>query len=160
MFIDDTLDEIKIEENLLKEKLKNLPATSMIIHSSEERDKRFKRFVPKNIFQCDVCDYKAKKKSALTDHLLSMHGGQMYKCDLCEKEFKWKTYVNAHKKSVHFKDDQPKFSCDLCPFESTEKKKLTRHKQSKHEGVKYPCSMCDKQFSFKVSLNKHVKTVH
>ena len=47
MFIVDTLDEIKIEENLLKEKLKNLPATSMIIHSSEERDKRFKRFVPK-----------------------------------------------------------------------------------------------------------------
>ena len=37
---------------------------------------------------------------------------------------------------------------------------LSRHKQSVHEGIKCYCSKCDKQFTQKGTLAKHIQSVH
>ena len=50
-----------------------------------------------------------------------------------------------------------KFSCNLCDKQFTQKISLKRHIQSEHEGIKYACNQCNKQFTQQGSLTTHVK---
>ncbi|KAF0751114.1 zinc finger protein 746-like, partial [Aphis craccivora] len=51
------------------------------------------------------------------------------------------------------------FKCDQCPLVFTAKHNLTVH-QKKSAGVRFPYTVCPSTFSFKTSLNKHLKNAH
>ena len=52
------------------------------------------------------------------------------------------------------------FICSNCDKQFTRKSSLERHIKSSHEGIKYPCNKCDKTYANKVDVKNHVKSVH
>ena len=62
-------------------------------------------------------------------------------------------------KSVH--EGIKDHKCELCDKYFSEKGNLDKHMKTVHEGIKdHKCKICDKSFSEKASLNKHMKSVH
>ena len=53
-----------------------------------------------------------------------------------------------------------KYPCDQCDKQFTGKGYLKKHIQSQHKGIKYPCGLCDKELTSKDHLNTHVKSIH
>ena len=53
-----------------------------------------------------------------------------------------------------------KYVCNQCDRQFTAKKSLTRHIQSIHEGVKYACNQCDQQFTLQCNLKTHIRSIH
>ena len=45
-------------------------------------------------------------------------------------------------------------------YKATRPTSLKLHIESVHDGVKYGCELCALQFTFKISLKSHIKTVH
>ena len=70
-----------------------------------------------------------------------------------------KSRNNASKKKVS-KTDGIKFPCHQCDKQYTAKSKLTRHIQSVHEGVKYTCNQCGKQYTGQGNLITHILSQH
>ena len=55
------------------------------------------------------------------------------------------------------------FICESCDFTWKQKNKLKHHVLVKHEGHRYLCDSCDicaKVFDYKVSLKRHMETMH
>ena len=52
------------------------------------------------------------------------------------------------------------FPCTDCSYKATYANHLRRHTLSVHEGVRYSCESCDKKFTQKPNLNKHVARKH
>ena len=52
------------------------------------------------------------------------------------------------------------FQCNQCNKQFSYRKGLRRHIKSFHEGLCYMCGECNKNFSQKESLNAHIKGVH
>ena len=52
------------------------------------------------------------------------------------------------------------FNCDKCDKRFSQKSGLNRHIKSVHENVRYNCDKCGKSFSQKDNLNIHIKSVH
>ena len=53
-----------------------------------------------------------------------------------------------------------KFPCTQCDKRFTHKGNLEEHKRAVHEGVKFPCTQCDKRFTKKGYLEEHKRAVH
>ena len=53
-----------------------------------------------------------------------------------------------------------RYNCDRCEKSYSCKNHLDRHIKSVHENVRYNCDLCDKSFSAKTPLNRHIKSVH
>ena len=49
---------------------------------------------------CSKCDYKAKKRSQLKQHIKSIHEGIKYPCDQCNKNFSFPGDLRKHEKSI------------------------------------------------------------
>ncbi|XP_018574574.1 zinc finger protein 729-like [Anoplophora glabripennis] len=55
------------------------------------------------VYECDVCQYKAKRKGQLVQHMSKHTAGEvkMYRCETCGFETKWTQSLKAHKRSMH-----------------------------------------------------------
>ena len=53
-----------------------------------------------------------------------------------------------------------KFPCTQCDKRFNHKGNLEEHKRAVHEGVKFPCTQCDKRFTKKGYLEEHKRAVH
>ena len=62
--------------------------------------------------------------------------------------------------SRHGHNADVKFDCDQCDKQFSNRDSLTRHIQSVHFNVKFDCDQCDKQFSFRKSLIRHIQSEH
>ncbi|XP_060859704.1 uncharacterized protein LOC132936909 [Metopolophium dirhodum] len=51
------------------------------------------------------------------------------------------------------------FNCVQCPSVFAAKRNLVAH-QKTHTDMRFSCNVCEKSFSYKTSLNKHLKNVH
>ena len=53
------------------------------------------------------------------------------------------------------------FKCETCERDFSCKENLKRHVKSVHENMKtYKCDYCDKYSNYRHHLTRHVKTVH
>ena len=52
-------------------------------------------------YSCDRCDYKAKRKFNLKQHVESMHEGIYYSCELCDYKAKRKFNLKQHMRVQH-----------------------------------------------------------
>ena len=50
--------------------------------------------------------------------------------------------------------------CDICNKLFSNKSSLTKHIKSVHEKIKFKCEICDKEFSQEDNLQRHKKAVH
>ena len=58
-------------------------------------------------------------------------------------------------------EDKKSFDCDFCDKNFSFKGNLNKHIKSVHEGKKpFKCKVCDKCFSVKCNLNSHIESVH
>ncbi len=80
-------------------------------------------------------------------------------CDLCDKIFARRDSLTRHKKHIHSNGGKA-YKCDDCSFECHNKAKLKVHSSSVHLKLKHPCDHCDKAFSRRQNLRRHVKFYH
>ena len=73
----------------------------------------------KEMFACHICDYKTKYKCSLKPHIDNVHLQLNEKCPTCGKEFR-RTELNSHIKIKHSTEDK-RFHCPKC--------ELTFHRQ-------------------------------
>lgn len=88
------------------------------------------------------------------EDLETAHEGGDFQCDVCLKTFKLKSSLERHKKVIHEEGDT--HSCPECGARCPDKGTLARHMYT-HTGLKpYTCDRCNRQFSRKYHLERHV----
>ena len=131
---------------------------------------------------CDQCAFRAENEEKLREHYDEEHhpgfadGNRVYACELChmqtlDKRNLKRHYLTVHKEVTHI--------CSKCNFRAETRQALNAHigifhnsieskhyfySQNKHDIEKtlkeVKCNRCEKTFTRKESLTKHVKNVH
>uniref|UniRef100_A0A8D8X520 Zinc finger protein 26 n=1 Tax=Cacopsylla melanoneura TaxID=428564 RepID=A0A8D8X520_9HEMI len=132
--------------------------------SREKYLRHLQQCKPEGGFQCDYCKKKFPYKKILQNHIETFHlEDRPYACDMCGHTFKSKLYLGSHIKQVHLKHYKRKpkvFSCSACSKCFGSRRALLDH-QYVHTGVKsYPCILCEKIFTYKGGLTRHIKNRH
>ena len=113
---------------------------------------------------CDTCGKHFSCNTNLNKHIRIIHEKQYLKCHICDQEFKRKDQLEHH---VNFHLNSKPYKCDLCPKQFASKCGLKKHKKREVSGkTKYQTSNdfkctepgCDKSYSLKDSLKKHLET--
>ena len=52
------------------------------------------------IYNCELCDLKAKRKSPFLQHVQYLHKGISYNCEYCDYKTKWECSLFQHVQSV------------------------------------------------------------
>jgi hypothetical protein len=85
--------------------------------------------------KCNLCDYKAQKKSGINKHLMRHENPELFThlCHICSKSFLSAGTLNVHIKLVHENPNrEKKLQCDQCEFVSNRIAHLRRHIRSVH----------------------------
>lgn len=91
---------------------------------------------------------------------------ELLECELCNLSFKSQKALNSHMIADHdeneVEDDEKKRTCETCEPPKVFKKTryLLLHIQAVHSEQSYSCDQCPRTFSFKRSLDRHIKGVH
>lgn len=81
-----------------------------------------------------------------------------FQCDICEKIFKDKTKLKLHRE-IH--TDQRNVICQQCGKGFKTMNCLRNHKRTHlAERILYGCDQCEKKYTQKVQLKKHIEIVH
>eukprot|EP00092_Neocalanus_flemingeri_P018024 GFUD01019509.1.p1 GENE.GFUD01019509.1~~GFUD01019509.1.p1 ORF type:complete len:860 (+),score=163.23 GFUD01019509.1:61-2640(+) len=132
---------------------------------------------------CGLCDIKLVSVDDLEKHNTMFHSKEEIRCLLCEE------IVVEHNLEIHMKEkhlEKQLLHCEVCKKSFTSSQILQRHISTQHskiveeictlcngafgEGASHEdncpvrtmtaCHYCDKTFSHRTSLNKHIKAVH
>ena len=79
----------------------------------------------------------------------------MYSCLFCDKNFSWKKSLKVHMKNAHGGQNVESENSFCENNESTYTNQEENNVQSN-----YFCKYCGKKYEWKISLNRHIKTVH
>ncbi len=112
-----------------------------------------------NKFQCSVCEFRARSRGNLSQHMNSRHGKIRYKCGAAGCPFVTTTRINLarHRRTLH---DGVRFNCDTCPYSASSRAKLNIHRRTAHEGLRFPCALCAFSGTARASLKRHMATRH
>jgi len=110
-------------------------------------------------FPCDQCDFVGLENRHLKYHIKKSHQvSQIFSCSLCDyKTTSDEKYLKIHVNSKH---RGILFACDQCDYKAPTNKELKRHKNGKHLGILHDCPHCDFKASFKTNLKKHIERLH
>ena len=115
--------------------------------------------VEKRKIICDQCSRPFTDTDLLNRHIANVHADEKrFNCSLCSKGFGVKSNFNAHMSKVH----GAKLPCEFCGKVLFDVKSLRSHVMSKHkrEDCPFQCEICQKKFSRKTYLIRHVTDVH
>ena len=114
-------------------------------------------------FECKDCDKSFARKDKLADHVEAVHQKkQKYLCSKCGKGFYHKFNMTRHVITCkkRGKKKEPR-ECPECDRVFTFKSELKRHIEVVHLKIKsHKCDQCGKGFSQKCMLDDHVNAVH
>ena len=57
-------------------------------------------------------------------------------------------------------NEADQYPCNKCDKQFTQKGTLVRHMRSAHEGIRYPCNDCAYKATTKQTLERHIQTIH
>ena len=81
------------------------------------------------LFECNLCDYKAKKPHRIKDHKQAKHEGLTFNCDKCDFKNSSKNYLKKHKRFKH----------EVKDFKTLRYWQFKSHKGN-HNSIYHPCS--------------------
>ena len=114
-------------------------------------------------FECKDCDKSFARKDKLADHVEAVHQKkQKYLCSKCGKGFYHKFNMTRHVITCkkRGKKKEPR-ECPECDRVFTFKSELKRHIEVVHLKIKsHKCDQCSKGFSQKCMLDDHINAVH
>ena len=96
------------------------------------------------MFNCDLCEFKCKRKSYIKYHKQYIHNINVVYvyCNLCEYKCKQKNTLNQHMQSKHTQNNIKNYQCDFCKYKCKRNTHLKRHKRNVHDIGVNKCSMC------------------
>ena len=127
-----------------------------------------------NYYNCKLCDFVARTRGDLREHVLDHRGIPV--CPICGKTFERYKQYKGHMEKNH-KDKVPKeiIQCDYCSFSHKSKVIMQKHNFKKHgigelpkptrptkpwTGELFPCDLCGKTYQCKNSLTAHQRKYH
>lgn len=108
-------------------------------------------------------DYEPIIEEYLEDDDCEVKNKIKFECMLCSSEFETPDQLDIHFESAHDEADvEEEQICTTCdpPRSFKNNRALYRHTKALHSGLIFSCPECDRQFTFKRSLDRHVKGVH
>ena len=161
----------------------------LLIHISRHHDTAKSLYTPYTSFPCSGCDFEANEEHHLAAHKHLCHnkngkkdvtikteclenpetdnnteefndsflnnllsGGEELDMDVQE--------ITEETANLKSKNDVTSIDCPKCHKSLRTKANVWRHFQTVHMGIKYPCNLCDKTFSEKDKLMKHIREKH
>jgi len=117
---------------------------------------------------CGFCYQDFAKETEVKSHQIASHEGHRYQCDLC-LDFKNRRLnaVAQHRMMAHdvLTDTFTKHTCGMsnCKFQTVEDDVFERHQRLVHSDEHAhltQCNVCNRRFSSKDSLRKHIENIH
>ena len=107
--------------------------------------------------KCIECEYFAKTKRSLHNHIKIEHKGFTYDCNKCEFQTKYSVNLSRHIENEH---ERKVHNCKQCQSTFKGSDSLRKHVREKHEGRKYPCTECDYLGASSYCLKVHRDGIH
>ena len=104
--------------------------------------------------KCKICQVNFAKKSVLNRHVAFVHEGKKpFQCDICDHEFSENSKLKRHIATIHESKKQ---------FKGNKASVHERNKKVKKKTCKkcFHCSICDRNFSLKCAMVRHIESVH
>ena len=104
---------------------------------------------------CDECDKICTSVSNLSDHKRLVHKGIRVTCNDCGKKYKNKQHLKEHQDTVHL---GVRHKCQVCSkvYKTLKSFQLHSQKCESHDENRFDCTQCEKSFSSKYYLKRHV----
>ena len=108
------------------------------------------------------CKKAFKKNKDLTKHMRVVHGEKKFSCSQCEWKFTAIADLNRHKKTHFAKPTvMSELHCSICFKLFLTKERLKLHARVHNDDKqKHDCKQCEKSYSFKHHLTRHIKQQH
>ena len=117
---------------------------------------------PRNIFECDYCQFKTDHKSQLNLHISGRHSETtpLVCCPICDYKNTSEPEVTKHVQD-HHPDTQP-YKCDNCESEFNSKTSFNKHKVEKHKKTAQAidCPFCNYRNNSELTVTKHIEDKH
>ena len=126
-------------------------------HVGEVKNKRTKK--SKKTYNCSHCNSNFSRKPSLLRHIESVHEGKRpFVCTICNRKFAQKNNLRKHELKKHAAS---KHEIDLGHSSSkNEYRTSTDNNEGKKMICVYNCSHCNRNFSRKENLKRHIGLVH
>jgi uncharacterized C2H2 Zn-finger protein len=124
-----------------------------------KRDRKRKPSAHSEYVICKLCN------SYVVHDMLSVHNRDVHAnedrltCSDCGKLFTSKRSLFGHKKEKH-SGPMEIHACPDCGKNFSRKSNLKAHRDSLHFGKKFPCTLCERIFTNRSSMNQHIKKTH
>ena len=115
-------------------------------------------------FCCETCGKVFQSKACLSQHIANSHSKVDMKCSHCDFVATARNQLTHHLYIKHQKTfsnkDRPLYSCKECEFVTVAASYLREHVKTKHLLEREKCDHCDKTFSAKQFLIRHLRNIH
>lgn len=108
-----------------------------------------------NRVTCDMCGVLLFENN-LKQHILTEHTHETHKCDLCDYTANTKLKVQNHRRSHFVKMSK----CHECGKNVKDIRKHFLRNCAGKEKQRHYCHLCEKSFSLKEGLDRHIKHIH
>ena len=114
--------------------------------------------------KCEICDEVLSDKKHFKKHMNEVHkvprNALGIRCQVCNKSFLFKSALLKHMKAEH-RDDGDDGGDVSVGINGDQTEEGTQQKSQKvRQRPGFQCDLCDKTFSFKQGLDRHVREVH
>lgn len=93
---------------------------------------------------CSLCDYQAKNRPSLYNHVRQVHSESKYECEMCGKKFKRQHHMREHIAIHHTGADL--YDCSYCSERFNSRNRLYTHKKNIHP-VEYQEELLKRQLN-------------
>ena len=144
------------EGNITIEDNEDVPGSAKKCHICEEPVEQQYHVQNHRIKSCDIC-FEIVSSNAFDNHRKS-HNLPRYHCQQCEYKAKYRTHLVNHVARKHSGQCLP-FKCTECGINLKTIEQLENHKNRAH-GTRFLCSFCDKTFAYRKDKKNHENRDH